>query len=248
MLDATAKRCSPRFAATRWPLVLALPVWPIFPKAMRTRLVFLMLLPAAWTADLVAQVSDPAAGELGNASDFIVRPGDLLRIRVWPDATLSGDFPVEDSGIVYLPVLGPVDVAGIPLDELRRNLRLAFAERFLSPVISITPVFQVAVLGGVLRPGLHPATPSDNLFDVLSLAGGFTENAQRDKVTLIRGGQVFQVALGTALETGGAILSTGLRSGDRIIVPVRRGVSTSTVLQILQSVAVLVTLAVTLNR
>ena len=72
------------------------------------------------------------------SNDYVVRPGDVLSIMVWPDETLSGDFPVEESGTVYVPVLGAVEVGGLPLRELRRIFREGYGMAMRSPVVTIT--------------------------------------------------------------------------------------------------------------
>ena len=80
---------------------------------------------------------------------MIIRPGDLLVIQVWPDETLSGEFPVEESGIVYVPVLGAVEVGGLPLREVRRRLREGYEETMRMPIVTIRIYKSFG-----LRPGL----------------------------------------------------------------------------------------------
>ena len=172
----------------------------------------------------IAGAQTPARSVASQSDDqFVVRPGNVLRITVWPDNTLGGEFPVEESGFVHLPVLGAVHVGGMSLETLRNQLREAYGEAILVPVVTVTPLFWVSVLGAVNRPGLYRVDPTQSLFDVLSLAGGMRQDAKEDELRLIRGEHVIEINATRALETGEAQLTLALRSGDRIVVPRRRG-------------------------
>jgi polysaccharide export outer membrane protein len=151
-----------------------------------------------------------------------LRPGDLVGIRIWPDSSLSGEYPIEESGNVYLPMLGPVRAAGVPLDELRDELRRRYSQSMRTPVVSITPRFRVGVLGAVQRPGLYHVSPTLTLYDVIALAGGFRVDARQERIRVVREQQVFEVNARRALELGEALSSLELRSGDQIVVPDRR--------------------------
>ncbi len=56
------------------------------------------------------------------SSGYIVRAGDVLQIRVWPDSSLGGAYPVEETGVVYLPLVGAVSAGGRPIVDLREML------------------------------------------------------------------------------------------------------------------------------
>ena len=145
-------------------------------------------------------------------NDFIVQPGDILSIQVWPDESLSGDFPVEETGQVFVPILGALDVGGVSLGEVRLKLREGYATAMRSPVVTITPLFRVSVLGEVRVPGLFQVDPTMTLHQVISMAGGFGQEAKEDEVQVARGDSI--------LEIGSPLAPVGfdLRSGDRIIV------------------------------
>lgn len=153
-------------------------------------------------------------------SPFVVRPGDQLRITVWPDEELGGTYAIEDTGLVYLPVLGAVPVAGSTLEEVRTDLRERYQVELKSPIVTVTPVFRISVWGAVNRPGLYVVDPTHTLFDILIMAGGFTGNADQDDVRILRDGRPIAVDAKSALRAGEqGDLALELRSGDRIIVP-----------------------------
>jgi protein involved in polysaccharide export with SLBB domain len=94
----------------------------------------------------------------------------------------------------------------------------------------------------VQRPGLYALEPAQTIFDAVSLAGGFRENARTDRVRLVRDGEVLEVNARRTIEEGGDDLALALRSGDRIVVPERWQWNVRDVLFGLQSIALLVTL------
>jgi protein involved in polysaccharide export with SLBB domain len=178
------------------------------------------------------------------ATEVIVRPGDILEIGVWPDERLGGKFVVEESGYVYLPVLGRVRAAGVSLDRLRNELRQAYGSAIKNPVVTITPMFRVGVVGAVMRPGLYLVDPSYSFFDVLTQAGGFQPNADQEKIRVVRGTEVIEINAKEALESGRALDGLALRSGDHIIVPAKTNLNTLRLtLSVLQT-ALLVAVAI----
>jgi polysaccharide export outer membrane protein len=163
-------------------------------------------------------------------------PGDMLRISVWPNDDLSGEFVVEETGYAYLPMLGRVQVEGVPIDELRSELRAGYAEAVKNPVVTITPVFNIGVLGEVRSPGVYTATPSTTVLDVVGQAGGFTNRADQEQLRLVREGQAIQYNAERALEQGLDVSALRLRSGDRVVVPVRsQGITFGSVMTFIQT-------------
>jgi polysaccharide export outer membrane protein len=147
-----------------------------------------------------------------------LRPGDVLRISVWPDATLGGEFTVEQSGNVYLPVVGEIRAVGMPVEDLRLHVREVYQTYLRDSVITITPAFTVGVMGQVQRPGLYIITPTANLFDVIGMAGGFAPEADESKVRVVREGEVIPIDAMRALRSGQGLDPLVLHSGDQIIV------------------------------
>jgi polysaccharide export outer membrane protein len=162
-----------------------------------------------------------------------LKPGDALQITVWPDETLSGSFVVEETGLVYLPFLGAVQAAGVSIDRLRNQLREGYAEILKEPVVTIVPLFNVGVSGGIARPGIYQITPEQNILDVILVAGGFAQRAKRDKVQIVREGTVLQYNVERALEGAADLEALTLRSGDQIVIPVGSSFGITNVLQIL---------------
>lgn len=201
-------------------------------RAVPLILVCAMVLTAH--ARLVAQSASPAPPSSSH-EDFVIRPGDALKISVWPDEKLGGQFSVEESGYVYLPVLGRVRATGISLETLRASLREGYGQLIKSPVVTVTPVFRVGVTGAVNRPGLYSVEPTDNVFDVLLMAGGFQRGAAENDVRILRNRQVLKLEAAKSLEDGNALEALVLQSGDNIVVPMRKSLPWKTFFEIVHA-------------
>jgi polysaccharide export outer membrane protein len=163
-----------------------------------------------------------APGRAQEASyDSPLRPGDVLRISVWPDQQLGGEFPVEVDGFVYLPFLGGVRALGVPADELRQQIREGFQAAQRNAVVTVTPLYRIGVTGAVRRPSAYMIPPTDGFFDVIATAGGFDVRAKEDQVSVVRDGQVIVLNAEDAIRRGETLPldALTLKSGDQIIVP-----------------------------
>lgn len=198
-------------------------------------IVFLALLGSV--ASLGAQ-DNVGASTVPNPG-LVLRPGDMLRIAVWPNTELSGEFVIDEAGYVHLPVLAAVPVAGIPMDRIRDRLRSGYGEAMRNPVVNVTPVFSVTVTGAVQRPGVYAITPTHSLFDVLGMAGGFHASANAEQVRVVRPGQVIRFDALRALEHGEGLEGVQLRSGDQIVVPQARQFNWRNILTMVQTISLL---------
>lgn len=189
--------------------------------SVRSGIVSTMLLLVA-TLGFFQPVQAQSGQTEARTSSTVLRPGDVLRINVWPNTELSGEFTVEEDGYVYLPLLAEVRAAGVSVDDLRTELRRRYGEAQRNPVVTVTPMFRVSVTGAVQRPGIHMITPNTSLLDVIVMAGGFQGGADQENVRIVRPGQVTDYDALRALETGEGMEAIALRSGDHIVVPSRR--------------------------
>ena len=117
------------------------------------------------------------------AATYRVQTGDLLRFRLWAgqvDTPMEGDFQVEPSGVAYLPRIGRIAVAGKTIEEVRELLRASYQNEFGNPVVTITPVFPVSVMGAVRQPATIEGTPGLTAFDAITKVGGFLPEANRE--------------------------------------------------------------------
>jgi len=157
-----------------------------------------------------AQLAAQAAGEM-------LYPGDIVRLRIYREPDLSGDYEVNAEGMAVFPKIGSVHVNQITTDSLQRLLVTTYAQYLRDPAIEVTPLRRVTVLGAVKNPGVYPVDPTMSIADAVALAGGPSADGNQKKVQLIRGGKKENVTI-TAHQQ---IAQTPIRSGDELYVPER---------------------------
>jgi polysaccharide export outer membrane protein len=151
----------------------------------------------------------------------VLRPGDLVRLRIWREPDLSGDFKIDEAGKVVLPKLGLIDVGHISLDSLKQHLVASYQTYLRNPTIEVTLLRQVKVLGSVRNPGMYPVDPAARVADAVAAAGGATADGKQDQVYLVRAPEHLRLKL-----SGDAVIAdTPIRSGDQLVVPERSWVS-----------------------
>ena len=162
----------------------------------------------------------PLAAQEPAAAGFhpdALRPGDYVRVTVWREPDLSGDFQVDARGYVTFPKLGEVQVAALPPDSIRPTLLAEYARYLVNPSVEVVPLRRVSVLGAVAKPGLYPVDPTMTLADAVALAGGAAPDGKRDVVELRRGPEVVIARLDVLTP----VSRTPLLSGDQLWVPQR---------------------------
>jgi polysaccharide export outer membrane protein len=120
-----------------------------------------------------------------------IGPGDLLRVKVLEAAELEQSTRVTDAGTLTLILGGSVKVAGLTPSQAALAIERALVDGhyLLTPHVSVmteqTATQNVTILGQVRSPGSYPIATSRPILDVLALAGGLTDLADR-KVTIQR--------------------------------------------------------------
>lgn len=151
---------------------------------------------------------------VSEAEVLTLRPGDLIRVEIWREADLSGDFPINELGVVTLPLLGEKNVDGVPVGDLRDQLISEYRVQLRNPSITVTPLRQVHVLGEVNQPGKYVIDPTVSLAGAIALAGGASGQGDLGKIRIARDGGF----IGDAVRAEATLHQIGVRSGDQIFV------------------------------
>lgn len=116
--------------------------------------------------------------------------GDQVRVTVFGEDDLSGEFEVDATGQLSLPLIGRVTVAGGSADQLEAfvatTLRLdgyVKRPRVSVEILSMRPIF---IMGEVNRPGSYPYSTGLTVLKAIALAGGFTYRAKRKVLFVTR--------------------------------------------------------------
>jgi polysaccharide export outer membrane protein len=166
-----------------------------------------------------ASAQQPAGAP--EASSVVLQPGDRVRLKVWREPDLSGDFEVDEDGIVVFPKLGRVNVQQISTDSLKAMLIVLYAESLRNPSVEVTVLRRVNVLGSVRNPGLYYIDPTTTVADVLAMAGGVSADGKQGKLELIRGGKRLPVEL----SQDSRLADSPMQPGDQLWVPERSWLS-----------------------
>jgi polysaccharide export outer membrane protein len=175
-----------------------------------------------------------------------LRSGDLLKIRVYRDSELSGQYLIDAQGDVQMPGVGVIRAAGLDPTQITARMIEAFRARgFRTPEIAIQPLIRVSVLGEVRAPGLYPVEPGVSLIQLLTLAGGPSDKANLKRAQVIRENHVFTVDLESAL-AGSAAGRVTLYSNDVVYLPPKHSVFSRDNISLAATLAALALSVVTL--
>lgn len=190
---------------------------------LRTQYLVILLL-ALLTRGGLLYAQESAAPETGVGVNL--QPGDVVKLWVWREEEMTGEFPVPESGVIVFPKIGAWTVTGKSTETLKDEL-LAEYRRFLrNPSIEITFLRRVSILGAVREPGLYAVDATMSMASVLALAGGTTEHGRPDRVELFRDGE----RLVTQITQRTRVSDLPLRSGDQLYVPERTWLSRNSAL------------------
>lgn len=148
------------------------------------------------------------------------RTGDVVEMRVRNDTSLTGTFPVNRERQLELPMLPPVDLAGVLYSEVESALREKLGQYIKEPHVRARALWRVAVVGGVGSPGYYDLSPSTTLSDALMRAGGPSQQAKLDDLEFRRGGQNILEDRERPVETL-TLAELGAQRGDQLYVPAR---------------------------
>jgi polysaccharide export outer membrane protein len=139
----------------------------------------------------------------------------MVKVTVWRNPEMSGDFVVGVNGALRQPLYQTVPIAGIPLDQVEARLTKFLTQYEQNPQLVVEPLFQVTVGGQVRTPNLYPLPRTTTISQAIALAGGVTPDGKLSKVRLYRDGQEFQVDL---TDPSGRWANEPIQSGDQLIV------------------------------
>lgn len=144
---------------------------------------------AAPAPSAVSVPADSAGTQPSLAPTYTLGSGDQLRIIVFGEENLSGEFFVDGAGMVSLPLVGEVPAAGMTVAEFRSVLEARLADGYLNDprvsaeVLNYRPFY---ILGEVEESGEYPYTDGLTVMNAVARAGGFTYRANTRVVFIKR--------------------------------------------------------------
>jgi len=122
-------------------------------------------------------------------TEYVLGPGDKLRVTVFGNDDLTSETEVDPSGQVTLPLIQQVPATGktVPQleDEIRKRLSPDFVKnpRLSIEVLNYRPFY---IIGEVKNPGSYPFVAGMSVVNAIALAGGYTYRANKDEVQIVR--------------------------------------------------------------
>jgi protein involved in polysaccharide export with SLBB domain len=120
---------------------------------------------------------------------YTLGSGDRIKITVFGEDDLSGEFQVDGGGYISFPLIGELRVRGLSLRELEQDIVKRLKDGFLrDPSISLEvlnyrPFY---ILGEVNKPGQYEYVSGINLHNAVAMAGGYTHRARRNRAEITR--------------------------------------------------------------
>lgn len=166
------------------------------------------------------------AKTLASAEEYRIAIGDVLEVFVWQQQDLSRDVVVRPDGRISFPLVGDITAANATLEELDNALTEKLKAYVKYPDVSLAMKrfggTKTIVLGEVGRPGIYVPTGDGRALDVIAMAGGFSDKADKNDVMLIRGGlqspQLARLDLESVLTQGSLQENIALQPNDILFV------------------------------
>jgi len=156
--------------------------------------------------------------------DYVLGPGDSVRVQLFGNVNGIYEYEVSRDGVLNLPEIGPVTVAGIPFSEFRADLNKRVQQMLIGTQVSVTMgqlrTIRVFVLGDVNQPGSYVVSGLATIGEALYRSGGVSPIGSLRNIQLKRNGKVVSTLDGYDLLIRGDTSGIGrLQPGDVIFVP-----------------------------
>lgn len=147
--------------------------------------------PAQPSAATPAAPAAAAAPQGANTDEYVLGANDRIRLIVFGEEQLSGEFVVDSTGRAALPLIGEVAAAGLTLRQFERRVEDQLGDGYLNDprvsaeVLNFRPFY---ILGEVVRPNQYPYASNLSVLNAVATAGGFTPLADQTRVFIRRAG------------------------------------------------------------
>ena len=138
---------------------------------------------------LAVEPASPAGfGQI--AEEYQLGVADKVRVTVFGEEALTGEFLVGGNGKISLPLIGETRAAGLTISEFQDEISDALRQGYITQprvsaeVLNYRPFY---ILGEVKNPGTYPFTNELTVLNAVATAGGFTYRADMRRVSIKRG-------------------------------------------------------------
>ncbi len=169
----------------------------------------------------------PAGPTVKPPPDYVIGPEDVLGVMFWRDKDMTTDVTVRPDGKITLPLVGDLQAAGLSPEGLAQEITKAATKFIEAP--SITVVVRqinsrkVFITGEVAHPGAYPLLAPMTVMQLIALAGGLSEYADKGSISILRveAGRTlsFRFNYGDVSKGKHLAQNRSLKPGDTVVVP-----------------------------
>jgi len=171
---------------------------------------FAAAAPRAEAQERLARLETPATA----VPQYVLGAGDHVRVTVYGETDLSGEYAVDGNGDVALPLVGDVKAAGLSAPELQSAIADAYSGGYLNDprvAVEVTTYRPFTIIGQVERPGQYSYVDGMSVVNAVAMAGGYTPQAEESTVYIRHEGD-------TKSERVDADTDISVRPGDVVYV------------------------------
>lgn len=153
-------------------------------------LVFCVALAACDNAAHLGPISDEEREALIKSvatTAPVLHPGEKIKVTVFGEDRLSGEYEIDPAGYVSLPLAGTIKAAGLSKPQFEQELSKKFRGEYLKNpkvTVDVSNFRPFYILGEVSKPGEYPFKSGLNVLSAIALAGGSTYRASRNNVLI----------------------------------------------------------------
>ena len=119
---------------------------------------------------------------------YVLGAGDKLRVNVFNEENLSGEFVIDGTGYIRLPLIGQIQAAGLTVFDFEKEVTAKLNAGYLVDAkisVEVTNYRPFYIIGEVNKPGEYPFVSDMNILNAVALAGGYTFRAN-DSYVFVR--------------------------------------------------------------
>jgi polysaccharide export outer membrane protein len=143
----------------------------------------------AQSTNTTASASTAAPAAVATPPDYLIGPDDVLFVSFWRDKDLSTDVVVRPDGKISLQLINDLQAAGLTPEQLRVAVTAAAAKFVEAPTVTVVVKQinsrKVFIVGSVNKPGPYPLAGPMTVIQLIAMAGGLTEFADRENIAVV---------------------------------------------------------------
>jgi len=182
--------------------------------------------PAAPSASATRTEDEELRKQVGAPVDpktYVIGAEDILMVRVWREADLSGAVGVRPDGMISLPLIGDMQAGGMTPEKLAERIKEGYSKYVTEPevMVSVAAVNskKYFISGEVQRPGSYPLVVPTKISQALAIASGFRDWANTKEILILRGPKRYKFNYKDFTKGKNLAADIFLENGDHIIVP-----------------------------